>query len=153
MGKAKYVLVFVLIAAVLLGAPGSVANANANKITGVGWFIDDSSGNKITFGFYGKQITAPDGAYAKRQFRLVDQEAGDRIHGIIDNSVWGSLTFTGSCSINGTGDYYLRVAFQDFGKPGVQRGDRIIVTIREFRGGPLRKYYEGELKGGNIKIH
>ena len=149
MVKAKYVLVFVLIAAVLLGAPGSVANANANKITGGGWFIDDS-GNKITFGFDGKQTPEPPlhKYIAKGQFQLVDHASGDRIHGIIEEIKPGSLAFTGSCSINGQGDYTFYVRFSDRGKPGVEPGDEIYVAIES----PMR-FYEGELKGGNIKVH
>ncbi len=150
MGKAKYVLVFVLIAAVLLGAPGSVANANANKITGGGWFIDDSSDNKITFGFDGKQTPEhPRNYIAKGQFQLVDHGTGDRIHGIIEEISTSGLKFKGSCSKNGQGDYILRVMLLDLGKPGVQPGDKIFVTIWE---SPIRSY-TGELKGGNIKVH
>ena len=150
MGKAKYVLAFVLIAAVLLGAPGSVANAKANKITGGGWFIDDSSGNKITFGFDGKQTPEPPRNYiAKGQFKLVDHGSGDRIHGIIEEILVGGLAFKGSCSINGQGDYTFYVRFSDRGKPGAEPGDEIYVAIWE----SSMRFYEGELKGGNIKIH
>jgi len=146
----NWVLALLLVAG-LIGVAGCVEFYPSEKTTGGGWFTDNLTGHKITFGFNAQPT---DNGEAKGKFQLVDSADKTRIHGTL--SVTHNVTdnetvaiFEGTCSINGEDGYSLYVGFLDLGEPGVSAGDMIGVEIGT--NPPL--IYSGNLSGGNIKIH
>lgn len=149
MVKAKYVLVFLSIAALALFGVG------CNKATGGGWFINDLSDNdnKITFGFNAQ----PTGKHTvKGKFQLIDHGSKTKIHGTFSDGVFEDdptptrSRFWGPCSINGEDGYEVFVWVEDNGEPGVQ-GDEIYIEI--YFDDELVDSYHGILEGGNIQVH
>ncbi len=156
--KAKLALVVLLVAVLALGGVG------CNKATGGGWFIDDTTGYKITFGFNAKPTVdytntdTPEEVPAKGQFQLVDHGTKTRIHGSFDGTwSWTSddiSSFFGTSIINGTDVQPFNVQFYDNGEQGLDKGDGIIVHIGSTDpNGPITLIYSGELGGVNIKVH
>ena len=144
------VLAFLLVVG-LIGVVGCVELHPSEKTTGGGWFTDNVTGHKITFGFNAQPT---DNGEAKGKFQLVDKANKTRIHGTL--SVTHNVTdnetvalFEGTCSVNGEDGYSLYVGFLDLGEPGVSAGDMVGVEI----GTPPLLTYSGNLSGGNIKIH
>ena len=145
--KAKLALCLTLVAVLaLLGAGCTVAK----KTTGGGWFIDDESGGRITFGFTAQPT---DGLEAKGQFQLVDHGTKMRVHGTFLGTFMVSdpteSGFHGTCSINGEGDYGFLVILEDMGEPGVSAGDSVEIYV----GSQPVLHYHGVLGGGNIQVH
>ena len=143
------VLAFLLVVG-LIGVVGCIEYPS-EKTTGGGWFTDNLTGHKITFGFNAQPT---DNGEAKGKFQLVDNANKTRIHGTfsITHNVTDNETvalFQGTCSINGEDGYSLYVGFLDLGEPGVSAGDMVGVEIGTTP--PLT--YSGNLSGGNIKIH
>ena len=147
--KAKYALVIFLVAVLALTGVGCMA-------TGGGWFINDLppgspwpelDGHKITFG-YNAQITVDEAVKGKLQ--LIDQDSKTRIHGSFNGTAPGG--FSGTCSINGTGDYPFELFCMDAGEPGPTAGDWIEIGIDGSWPSYIYKY-QGYLQGGNIKGH
>jgi hypothetical protein len=148
--RVKLVLICILVVALtvfLLGCP---------KTTGGGGFIDENTGDKITFGFNAQPVGAPlpDGSQnAKGQFELIDHTTKINIHGdftITDATTNdGASIFAGNCSVNGVEGYTIGIAVTDNGKPGVDPGDYISVEVS----GPSDYSYSGYLQQGNIKVH
>jgi hypothetical protein len=159
------ILLVVSLAVFTLGCP---------KTTGGGWFYDEDTGDKITFGFNAKPVGAPYncGRYgdemncqdAKGKFQLVDhndplvEDDDTVVHGsffvtVEGESVWGYVTFGGTCRVNGTGEYDFDVVLYDEDLGGLGQGDWVELTIYNVGGENL--YYSGNVAagGGNIKIH
>jgi len=141
--KARYGLVILLVAVLALTGVGC-------KATGGGWFIDELTQHKITFGFNGQSTSDEQVATAKGQFQLIDHDLKTRIHGTFTGTYRDSASeFWGTCSINGAGDYDLYLFCGDNGEPGPTAGDYIEIGI----GWPYDYKYQGSLRGGNIKFH
>jgi|GEM_PF-1907007 len=172
--KAKYILLGLLLAALVVGGAGCVGN----KATGGGWFIDDYGAGKVTFGFTGQPTEEQiDGAAplpptfspgidwppenweqigAKGQFQLVAH--GDNttnVHGTFE----GTFAYTqpeidyyfwGTCSIDGE-----ELSFWVSGVDDDEVGDEILIGIGGDPGNLLGNeyYFGGNLEGGNIKVH
>jgi len=146
----NWVLALLLVAG-LIGVAGCVEFYPSEKTTGGGWFTDNLTGHKITFGFNAQPT---DNGEAKGKFQLVDSADKTRIHGTfsITHNVTDNETvalFQGTCSINGSGEYDLYFAFWDLGEPGVAAGDNITVAVNATQ----LIIYSGFLERGNIKIH
>jgi hypothetical protein len=128
-----------------------------NKSTGGGWFIDQASGDMITFGCTAQPTG--DGS-AKGQFQLVDHDSNTEIHGIFlltdtNTSGFTGLTeYEGTCSVNGEGKYPLYVGFIDgyTDDQGIQYKNSIGIQIG-LSGDDVYVIYGGTLGGGNIVIH
>jgi hypothetical protein len=147
-------IVVIAVFLVAVVAMGSSCMMPSVKTTGGGWFIDNRSEAKITFGF--SAILTGEDNEAKGQFQLIDHgtKPPTRVHGTFDELKWVSIfgtstKFEGECTVNGNGPVYLKVEFTDRGKPGIDPGDEIKVWID----GGMMPDYMGTLEGGNITIH
>lgn len=149
--KPKYMAIVLLVAVLALLGTG------CNKVTGGGWFIDEATDHKITFGFNAQPIdgVADDQGFikAKGQFQLVDHDTKEKMHGTF-TATWatvssGSSGATGTCSINGQDDVEFYIAAADGGS-GLDAEDHITIFIYTE---PEETVYAGSLKGGNIKVH
>jgi hypothetical protein len=114
------------------------------KVTGGGWF-EDGEGKKCTFGFNAQG----EGFEYKGQFQFNDH-VDIKIHA----DVLGFLELFETYA-EFVGEYeegkYVKVSVLDLGGPGVGPGDYIKIWINESPFGPPT--YEGELVGGNLKVH
>jgi hypothetical protein len=144
-------LAILLVAIALL--TGCVEKAN-----GGGWFIDEITGNKCTFGFNAnlKDNTGAvnnDKIYTG-QFQFKDHETGQKIHlnemayiypenGNFDDTI---ALFEGTDKDG----YFVYVIVEDQGEPGSDAGDGI--AIEYYDGTQYWEWY-GTLEGGNIQAH
>ena len=117
------------------------------KVTGGGWF-EDGDGKKCTFGL----VAQGEGFEYKGQFQFNDHD-GIKIHA----DVVGFLELFETYA-EFVGEYeedevakYVKVSVLDLGNPGVGPGDYIKIWIDTSPFGPPT--YEGELVGGNLKVH
>ena len=141
--KARYGLVICLVAVLALTGVGC-------KATGGGWFIDELTQHKITFGFNGQSTSDEPVATAKGQFQLVDHDSKMRIHGTFEGTYRDDASeFWGTCSINGTDTDSLYVFCLDDDEVGMGLGDYIEIGIGDW---PYLYHYQGALQGGNIKF-
>lgn len=148
--KPKYMAIVLLVAVLALLGTG------CNKATGGGWFLDEVTDHKITFGFNAKPIDEPAGQgmiKAKGQFQLVDHDAKTKMHGTF-NGTWdtpsnGTSTFAGTCSINGQDGVTFYVKATDNDVSGLDAEDHILIKIST----SPEITYAGLLGGGNIKVH
>ena len=152
--KGKYLVVALLIAVLAIGSLG------CNKVTGGGQFTDEWTGNKVTFGFNAQPIASEDSVFtgAKGQFQLIDHDAKTNIHGTFDTgynapsfdpedpTLPPTSWFSGTCSIDGEGEYYFEVTATDNGNSSLGVGDYILIMA-----GPYT--YQGYLESGNIQVH
>ena len=145
--KARYGLVILLVAVLALVGTGCYSSA---KATGGGWFTDDYSGNRITFGFnaYG---TVDDNTVTG-QVQLIDHgtKPPTKIHGTFYGRS-GTNWFEGTCFVNGEGPHPFRLGGKDIGEQGPDKGDWVYVWVGEKA--PWEYKYSGYLEGGNIKGH
>ena len=151
--------ILLLVAVFVLGMAG--CKVPSVKTTGGGWFIDDCTGHKVTFGF--TAIPTGEDLDAKGQFQLIDHftKPPTRIHGMFDKmkkvSMVGDTTeFEGKCSIDGEWEFTLKIWFTDKGEPGADSGDEIKIKIEGWRPENSRCCcydYKGTLEGGNIQVH
>ena len=158
--KVKIALVFLLFSITLIGLLGCDYE-EVRKTTGGGWFNDYDTGAKVTFGFSAIP-TVPDPEdptgntwdLAKGKIQLIDHSTKTKVHGTFEwayhKATDQATEFWGLCSINGMDGFYFFVDFWDEGEVGPDKGDAIGFYIY---GGPESYYWQGELGGGNIKIH
>jgi hypothetical protein len=130
-----------------------------SKTTGGGWFYDDITDAKVTFGFTAKPTEPdpedPDVWYlAKGQFQLIDHSEKIRVHGTfywaLRETPTQTTDFWGWCTVNGVDGFLYEAGFWDEGESGPDKGDYI--GFYAFKGSESY-YWQGELQGGNIKIH
>ena len=130
----------------------------ADKATGGGWFYDECTGNKCTFGF-NAQLKDNQGAVNNDkiytgQFQFKDLETGQKIHlgemifiepenGYFDDTI---ALFEGTDKDGNL----VEVAVEDQGEPGADAGDGI--AIGYYDGTQYWEWY-GTLEGGNIQAH
>jgi hypothetical protein len=145
--KAGILLVSLLLVAVLvIGCTGG-PNYGFNKTTGGGWFIDKTTGDKVTLGF----TAQPTGVgTAKGEFQIVDHGTKTNLHGTFTTTSTGAgdagyTTFAGTCRIDGV-DSDFTVWFFDGGQGKTGIGDQIGIQVGSF-------YGNGVLQGGNIQVH
>jgi hypothetical protein len=126
---------------------GCGPNFGFNKTTGGGWFIDDTTGNKITLGF----TAQPTGVgTAKGGFQIVDHGTKTDLHGTFTATSTGAgdagyTTFAGTCTMDGVDSDFM-VWFFDGGQGKAGTGDKIGIQVGSFIG-------YGVLQGGNIQVH
>ena len=120
------------------------------KVTGGGWFIDGQD-NKCTFGFNAHgDCREGEGLIYKGQFQFNDHD-GCKIHA----KVLSLLDFGDTYALfHGVDDKELDVYVyvEDMGQPGADPGDYIAIwyDADHWWDPPT---YEGELGGGNLKVH
>ena len=138
--KAKYLLVGLLIAVL------AFAGVGCSKVTGGGQFIDEQTGNKVTFGFNAQPLEGGESPFtnAKGHFHLVDHGSKMKIKGTFDTghispsidpddpTLPPTSWFSGTCSIDGEGEYPFEVTAIDNGKPGLDEGDYVLISIGPF---------------------
>jgi len=128
----------VMVLALFTGCP--------DKATGGGWFYDECSGHKCTFGF-NAQLVEED--VYKGQFQFQDHETGLKFH--MDEITWADAGLL-SVSFHGEdkNEKWVKVSVTDMGEPGA--GDGIlgdgILIVHETLG-----IYAGFIDGGNIQLH
>ena len=155
----KIALAIILMVGLLAGTMG------CKKTTGGGWFIDEFTGNKVTFGFnaqpVGEPWIDPYGNWyrdAKGQFQLIDHGAKIRIHGTF-TTTWAEdgtneTDFVSyDASVNGVGGYGVCVLLRDYGEPGPSAGDAIAIPWVRDSFGNVVYDAQGYLGGGNIQVH
>jgi hypothetical protein len=140
----KYMIVMIVLFSVVALITGCCGyELIAGKVTGGGWFTD-GGGNKCTFGF---NAQGNEDLEFKGQFQFNDHHARTKIHAKV-MTLWeyncedNTYKFVG----NDKDGNEIVVHVQDNGQPGADVGDKIRV---EYKGDE----WEGELEGGNIKIH
>ena len=160
MKKVRWTGVLLLIVGLVMSAVGCIEFYESPKATGGGWFYEDGTGDKVTFGFTAIPtgvIENGDTTYvAKGKFQLVDHNDGTVVHGTfliqsIDELFEGESEFCGECSLDGIDGYFFGCWFLDNGEPGASEGDEIYVLISD--GDLFSLEYSGQLQGGNIKVH
>lgn len=127
--------------------------------TGCGWFIDEETGNKCTFGF---NVNLKDNAGAEKnektltgKLQFKDHETGIKIH--LDEITYiepDSMTVNDNAAyFEGwdEGGNFVVVAVLDLGEPGADAGDGI--AIRYYYDGTQYWEWYGTLEGGNIQAH
>ena len=114
------------------------------KVTGGGWFIDEDTQNKCTFGFVaqGKCFEY------KGQFQFNDHE-DTKIHTDVEGLLEFGETYAVFVGEDEEGNY-VKVSVWDLGQPGADPGDYIKIWYNEIGGSPN---WQGELGGGNLKVH
>jgi len=129
---------------------------NVDKATGGGWFIDETTWNKCTFGF-NAQLKDNQGAVENEkiytgQFQFKDCGTGQKIHleemmGLLSSTDNTTAMFWGT---DKDGKNVLVIVI-DLGEPGVDPGDYIAIWYGTFD--PLSKPpdWSGTLEGGNIQ--
>jgi hypothetical protein len=131
---------------------------NVDKATGGGWFIDEETGNKCTFGF---NVNLKDNPGAEKnektltgKLQFKDHETGVKIHldeityiepedDYFDDTI---ALFEGTTKDG----YFVYVIVEDLGEPGADAGDGI--AIEYYDGTQYWEWY-GTLEGGNIQAH
>lgn len=129
----------------------SVTLLGCYPTSGGGHFIDQETGNKITFGFFAIPLG---GEEAMGEMQIVDHGTKYKLHGTFTGTFEdvdeNESVFEGICDpdgILGSGDEVVfNLYVIDGGIGGKDKGDYI-----EFADS-LEHNYSGELKGGNIKI-
>lgn len=129
-----------------------------SKATGGGWFIDEETQHKCTFGFNVNLKDNPGAVQndktltGKLQFK--DHETGVKIH--LDEMTYiepDSMTVNDNIAYFEGWDKdgnFVKVAVQDLGEPGPDAGDGI--AIEYYDGTQYWEWY-GTLEGGNIQAH
>ena len=155
-------VLLILISVLLLGI-------GCNKITGGGWFIDENTGNKITFGLNAQPLDEPlivemngetfEGLYAKGQLQLIDHVTKERIHCTFVGTANGSdptvSDFGGPATINGEGGYFVTVEINFTNKLNPEEPPVYVIAIsvsHEDDPDNNRSIW-GVLDGGSVKIH
>jgi len=128
------------------------------KATGGGWFIDEATDAKCTFGF---NVNLKDNPGAEKndktltgKLQFKDHETGIKIH--LDEIIYiepDSMTVNDNVAYFEGYDKdgkYVKVTIQDLGEPGPDAGDGIII---EYIDGPTYLIWYGILGGGNIQAH
>ena len=135
----------ILFLAILLIAIALLAGC---KATGGGWFIDEVTGNKCTFGFNARaKGDEPDYTF-KGQFQFKDLVTGQKIH--IDEMLRVQANESASAFQGFDKDGILvSVIVTDWGEPGADAGDHININYN-YQGSPSIVWY-GYLEGGNIQ--
>ena len=154
--------VLLLVVGLLVAAVGCYEQS---KTTGGGWFYDEVTSAKVTFGFNAQptevEIIDDEPIYmAKGKFALVDHSTKPptRIHGTIFFQSYpielpeGKSNFWGFGSVDGELEYLLIGYFEDNGQPGADPGDYISAALWDGVSVPAL-VYGGTLEGGNIKVH
>ena len=133
---------------------------NVDKATGGGWFIDETTGNKCTFGF-NAQLKDNQGAVENEkiytgQFQFKDYATGQKIH----LKVMGLISFDDTSAYFGGYDkdgIPVVVFVEDLGEPGVDAGDCIAIWYNPdpetFNPDIDPPDWYGTLGGGNIQAH
>ena len=149
---------------VLVLFTAAITGIGWTKMTGGGWFIDSTTGSKISIGFNGipQEGDFVVGEYtmrnAKGQFQLIDHETGDKIHcnflgtQELDGKPYVSH-FVGSAKLNGEDGYYASLQLHndvDYGTMGA--GDFIAVSVLNPDLTPVVSY-SGFLVEGTAEQH
>ena len=140
----KYMVVVIVLFSVVALMTGCCGYEQiAGKVTGGGWFDCDSTRSKCTFGFNAQG----DGEDFKGQFQFNDHaKPSTKIHAEV-MTLWEYNCEDNTYKFVGEGELGpVVVHVQDNGQPGADEGDEIKI---EYDG----MEWEGELGGGNIKIH
>lgn len=130
---------------------------NVDKATGGGWFIDETTGNKCTFGF-NAQLKDNQGAENNEkiytgQFQFKDHGTGQKIHleemmGLLSSADNTTAMFGGT---DKDGKNVLVIVI-DWGEPGVDAGDYIQIYYDFDESDDLPEpSWAGVLEGGNIQ--
>ena len=141
----KKLLKYVVCLAILVMV---VALFTGCKATGGGWFIDERSGNKCTFGFNAQSRGEGMDWEYKGQFQFNDHN-GTKIHVEEMTLVMSFDPLLPVCDFMGNDKdgEWVNVIVTDMGEPGADPGD-LIVIITESKGS-----WGGVLEGGNIQVH
>jgi hypothetical protein len=125
-----------------------------DKATGGGWFYDNVSGNKCTFGFNAQYKDNPGAVENEKiytgQFQFKDHGTGVKFH-------LKEMTFvSGSAEYANFGGYdkdenYVEVHVVDAGEPGWGEGDGIAIWYASDE--EEEPTWSGYLEGGNIQTH
>ncbi len=151
-------IVCLVILLIVIALTTGCAPDYVSKATGGGWFIDEETGNKCTFGF---NVNLKDNPGAEKndktltgKLQFKDHETGIKIH--LDEITYIE---TDSMMANDNIAYFegwdkdgnfIKVTVQDLGEPGPDAGDGIII---EYIDGPTYLLWYGTLGGGNIQAH
>ena len=124
-----------------------------DKATGGGWFYDECSGDKCTFGFNAQEKDNPgaeknDKVFTGQfQFRVTGKD-GASFH--LDKMTWfEDLSLINVASFGGydKDNWWVSVTVTDMGEPGAGSGDAILI-VHENLG-----IWAGVIDGGNIQLH
>ncbi len=121
------------------------------KVTGGGWFIDEDTDNKCTFGLNAHgDYREGEGIIYKGQFQFNDRVGGIKIHAKVMSLLDFGETYAWFHGEDDEGkDVYVFV--EDMGQPGADPGDSIKIWYDTSPIDPPT--YEGDLGGGNIQVH
>ncbi len=164
---------------ILLTGLAAVSLAACNKITGGGWMIDDSDGDRVSFGFNAMAIEdesevcefsfADSCVAARGKLNVVDHGdvSGERKHwrGEFEGTWTGQApfacedtahtpcasTFDGFATMNGE-EYLVRIEITDNGEGQAAIGDFIKLFFQPVGGGDMVVYL-GSIAGGNLQVH
>ena len=143
-------LVILLVAIALTTGCGVVVD----KVTGGGWFIDERTDSKCTFGFNAQEKDNPgaeknDKVFTGQfQFQVTGKD-GIKFH--LEEMIWfegwslvGNEASFGGYDKDGN---WVSVTVTDMGEPGAGSGDWILI-VHETLG-----IWAGVIDGGNIQVH
>ena len=134
----------ILLVAIALTTGCQPPQPTVGKATGGGWFIDENTENKCTFGFNAQGKDRPEGLIFTGQFQFKDHGTGQKIH---LNEMMGFLDLDNSAMFAGTDKEGIDVGVivTDLGEPGPGVGD----SIEIWHG---IKTWTGTILGGNIQV-
>ena len=164
---------------ILLTGLTAVALTACNKITGGGWMIDESDGDRVSFGFTARETEDPSGdcdfssgpscVEAKGKLTLIDHGDVSDVRQIWRGTFEGTWTgqapfacedtaetpcastFDGFATMNGD-EYLVRIEVTDNGEGSGAINDFLKVFLSPVGGGDLIVYI-GEIGGGNLQVH